>query len=131
MPSKRTLVEPRPTYAEWRARCAALLERQGISAGFMREKEWRKLFIQGSPPDDVVRHAEVLYHNTRPRLERTAQAMSADLPFRVVRSNSHDETLAHCTNLPIAQAAYGAAARMYPDELIELRQGARVIELSK
>jgi hypothetical protein len=54
MPSKRTLVEPKPTYAEWRARCAALLERQGISAGFMREKEWRKLFIQGSPPEDVV-----------------------------------------------------------------------------
>jgi hypothetical protein len=29
---------------------AALLVRQGISAGFMREKEWRRLFIQGSPP---------------------------------------------------------------------------------
>jgi hypothetical protein len=72
-----------------------------------------------------------MYHNTRPPLERTAQAMSADLPFRVVRSNSHDETLARCTNLPIAQAAYRAAARMYPDELIELRQGARVIERSK
>jgi hypothetical protein len=56
--------------------------------------------------------------------------MSADLPFRVVRSNS-DETLARCTNLPIAQAAYEAAAKMYPDELIELRQGARVIEKSK
>jgi hypothetical protein len=72
MPTKRSgsPVEPKPTYAEWRARCAALLERQGISAGFMREKEWRKQFIQGSPPEDVVRHAEVLYHNTRPPLER-------------------------------------------------------------
>jgi hypothetical protein len=97
----------------------------------MREKEWRKLFIQGSPREDVVRHAEVLYHNTRPPLERTAQAMIADLQFRVVCSNSHDETLARCTNLPIAQAAYRAAARMYPDEPIELRQGARVIEKSK
>jgi hypothetical protein len=41
MPTKRTPAEPKPTYAEWRARCAALLEGQGISAGFVREKEWR------------------------------------------------------------------------------------------
>jgi hypothetical protein len=39
--------------------------------------------------------------------------MSADLPFHVVRSNSYDEILARCTNLPIALAAYRAAARMY------------------
>jgi hypothetical protein len=38
MPTKCTPVEPKPTYAEWRARRAALLERQGISAGVMREK---------------------------------------------------------------------------------------------
>jgi hypothetical protein len=57
MPTKRTLVEPKPTYAEWRARCAALLVGQGISAGVMREREWRKLFIQGSSPEDAVRHA--------------------------------------------------------------------------
>jgi hypothetical protein len=67
-----------------------------------------------------------------PYLERTrSTAMIDELPFRVVRNNSHDETLARCTNLPIVQAAYRAAARMYPDELIELRQGARVIEKSK
>ena len=64
-------------------------------------------------------------------MNKRAQARSDELPFRVVRSNSHDETLARCTNLPIAQAAYGTAARMYPDELIELRQGARVIEKSR
>jgi hypothetical protein len=34
-------------------------------------------------------------------------------------------------NLLIARAAYREAARMCPDELIELRQGARVIEKSK
>jgi hypothetical protein len=33
--------------------------------------------------------------------------------------------------LVIARGAYREAARMYPDELIELRQGARVIEKSK
>jgi hypothetical protein len=95
MSSKSTLVEPKPTYAEWRARCAALLEGQGISAGFMREKEWRKLFIQGSSPEDAVRHAGTLHHNSRPFLERTrSKAMTEDLPFKVVRSNGHDEVLA-------------------------------------
>jgi hypothetical protein len=34
-------------------------------------------------------------------------------------------------NLLIARGAYREAARMYPDELIELRQGARIIERSK
>jgi hypothetical protein len=50
--------------------------------------------------------------------------MTDEPPFRVVRSNSDDETLARCTNLPIAQAGYQAAAKMYPEDLIELRQGA-------
>jgi hypothetical protein len=52
------------------------------------------------------------------------KAMTDDLPFRVVRSNSDDEKLARCTNLPIAQAAYRAAARMYPEDLIGLRRRA-------
>jgi hypothetical protein len=78
MPSKRTPVEPKPTYPEWRARCAALLEGQGISAGFMREKEWRKLFINGSTPEAAVRHAGTFFHNSRPFLERTrSKAMTA------------------------------------------------------
>jgi hypothetical protein len=34
-------------------------------------------------------------------------------------------------NLLIARGAYQAGAKMYPDELIELRDGARVIEKSK
>jgi mRNA-degrading endonuclease HigB of HigAB toxin-antitoxin module len=34
-------------------------------------------------------------------------------------------------NQLIARAAYQAAAKMYPDELIALRQGARVVEKSK
>jgi hypothetical protein len=41
-----------------------------------------------------------------------------------------DDVLARATNLLIA-GVYQAAAKMYPDELIELRQGARVIEKSK
>jgi hypothetical protein len=42
-----------------------------------------------------------------------------------------DDVLARATNLLIARGVYQAAAKMYPDELIELRQGARVIEKSK
>jgi hypothetical protein len=34
-------------------------------------------------------------------------------------------------NLLIARHAYREAARIYPDDRIELRQGARVIERSK
>jgi hypothetical protein len=38
--------------------------------------------------------------------------------------NSHDELLAQAVNLLIARGAYREAARMYLDELIELRQDA-------
>jgi hypothetical protein len=48
-----------------------------------------------------------------------------------VRSNSHDELLAQAVSLFIARGAYRAAVPMYPDDLIELRQGAHVIEKSK
>jgi hypothetical protein len=63
---------------------------------------------------------------------RSAEATMIDeLPFKVVRSNGTDEVLARAMNLLIARGAYREAARMYPDELIELRQGARIIEQSK
>jgi hypothetical protein len=39
--------------------------------------------------------------------------------------------LACADNLLIARGDYRGAARLYPDELIELGQGERVIELSK
>jgi hypothetical protein len=59
------------------------------------------------------------------------EAMIDELPFKVVSSNGTDEVLARAMNLLIARGAYREAARMYPDELIELRQGARLIEKSK
>jgi hypothetical protein len=58
-------------------------------------------------------------------------AMIDELPFKVVRSDGLVEVLARATNLLIARAAYQATAKMYPDELIELRQGARIVEPSK
>jgi hypothetical protein len=38
---------------------------------------------------------------------------------------------ARAMNLLIASGAYGEVARVYPEDLIELRQGARVVERSK
>ena len=35
------------------------------------------------------------------------------------------------TTVPIARGAYEAAVKMYPGEVIELRQGARVVERSR
>jgi hypothetical protein len=59
-----------PTYTEWKARAAAGLKRQGISAGVMREREWRRLFIRGKAPEDAARQVETLYYNMRPPFER-------------------------------------------------------------
>ena len=53
-----------------------------------------------------------------------------DLPFKVVRSNGHDEVLARAGNLLIARAAFDRAASLYPRDLIQLRQRARIIERS-
>jgi hypothetical protein len=57
--------------------------------------------------------------------------MIDELPFKVVRSNGTDEVLARAMNLLIARAAYREAARLYPEDLIEPRQGARIIELEQ
>jgi hypothetical protein len=56
--------------------------------------------------------------------------MIDELPFRIVRSNGTDDVLARAVNLLIARGAYQAATKMYPGDLIELRQGARIIEKS-
>jgi hypothetical protein len=48
-----------------------------------------------------------------------------------MRSNGTDKVLGCAMNLLIARGAYREAARMSPEDLIELRQGARVIERSK
>jgi hypothetical protein len=57
--------------------------------------------------------------------------MTDELPFKVVRSNGTDEVLARAMNLLIARHAFREAVRLYPEDLIELRQGARVVERSK
>jgi hypothetical protein len=58
--------------------------------------------------------------------------MSAEdyVPFRVLKTNSHDETIALAAKLLVGRAAYEKAAAMYPREVIHLRHGARVTERS-
>jgi hypothetical protein len=53
-----------------------------------------------------------------------------DLPFRVIRVNSEDEVIARANNLLIGRAAYETAVRLYPKDVIQYRDGARIIERS-
>jgi len=51
-------------------------------------------------------------------------------PALTVRANSHDEVLALAANLLVGRAAYETARRLYPQDRIGYRCGARVIERS-
>jgi hypothetical protein len=55
--------------------------------------------------------------------------MPADDPlrFKVVRTNGHDEVVARATNLIIGRAAYETARRLYPNDRVDYRDGARII----
>jgi hypothetical protein len=57
--------------------------------------------------------------------------MTDELPFRVVRSNSHDETFARWHQPANRAGGLPRSGAHVRDELIELRQGARVIAKSK
>jgi len=55
-----------------------------------------------------------------------------ELSFKVVKVHlAHDEPIAYAVNLLVGRAAYETAVRMYPKDLIQMRQGARVIEKSR
>ena len=56
--------------------------------------------------------------------------MDDDLPFKVVRTNAHDEVIGRAANLLVGRAAYETARRLYPQDGIDYRCGARVIERS-
>jgi hypothetical protein len=53
-----------------------------------------------------------------------------DLPFRVIRVNSEDEVIARTNNLIVGRAAYETAVRLYPKDVIQYRDGARIIARS-
>ena len=55
-----------------------------------------------------------------------------DLPFKIMKvESSHDEVIARIGNLLISKAAFGKALFVYPQDHLELRQGARIIAMSK
>jgi hypothetical protein len=45
-----------------------------------------------------------------------------ELPFKVVRVDSHDEVLARAANLIMGRAAYETAIKMYPRDIIQERR---------
>lgn len=53
------------------------------------------------------------------------------LPFKVVRTNSHDEIVARAINLLIGRAAYETVRRLYPNDRVDYRDGARIIARSE
>src|SRR5271166_5679599 len=54
-----------------------------------------------------------------------------DLGFKIVKTNGGDELLARIGNYEICKAAFEKALFLYPNEHLEMRQGARVILKSR
>jgi hypothetical protein len=54
-----------------------------------------------------------------------------ELPFKIVRTNESDEVLARSVNLLLGRAAFETAKRMYPNDLLEYRKGAQVLDRSR
>ena len=54
-----------------------------------------------------------------------------DLGFKIVKTNGGDELLARIANYEICKAAFEKAIFVYPNEHLEMRQGARVILKSR
>jgi hypothetical protein len=52
------------------------------------------------------------------------------LPFKVVKTSSQEEVIAQANDLLVGRAAYETARRLYPDERIDYRNGARIIARS-
>ena len=50
-----------------------------------------------------------------------------DFGFKIVKTNGGDELLARIGNYEICKAAFEKAIFLYPDDRLEMRQGARVI----
>jgi hypothetical protein len=53
-----------------------------------------------------------------------------DLPYSVIRTNGHHEVLVRAPNLLIGRAAYETACKLFPKDLIQYRNGARIIAQS-
>jgi hypothetical protein len=47
-----------------------MLERQRLSRGVMRERDWRRMYVGGATPEQAADLAQAHYWNTRPAFER-------------------------------------------------------------
>jgi hypothetical protein len=70
MPRKPPAASEPADYRRWKSRAAALLERQGLPLGVMRERDLRQLYMRGKTPEDAAREAETSYWHTRPAFKR-------------------------------------------------------------
>ena len=53
------------------------------------------------------------------------------LSFKIVKTNTHDEGIVRGSNYEICKAAFEKAIFFYPNDHLEMRQGARVTLKSK
>jgi hypothetical protein len=60
-----------------------------------------------------------------------SSALMEGLGFKIVKTNGGDELLARISNYEICKAAFEKALFLYPNEHLEMRQGARVILKSR
>jgi hypothetical protein len=65
-----------------------------------------------------------------PNVTEAAHMYDEELPFKVVRTNGHDEVLACTANLIMGRAAYETAVSMFPGDVIHYRNGAQIIARS-
>jgi hypothetical protein len=52
-------------FRRWKSRAAAMLERQRLSRGVMRERDWRRMYIGGATSEQAADQAQAQYWNTR------------------------------------------------------------------
>jgi hypothetical protein len=68
-----------------------LLERLGISAGVMREREWRQLYIRGKTPEDAARQAETAYLQYAKAISHGRHTALATRTLGLVASDGPDQ----------------------------------------
>jgi hypothetical protein len=103
----------------------------GIRPELLQRLEQRKRDREQKQRKDVLEEfAAVTEHFLRCPGCGNLVYIDHEFPFRVTRNDGTD-VLAHATKLLIARGAYREAADMYPEDAIELREGAQVIERSK
>jgi hypothetical protein len=109
-----------PIYAGWKTR----RQSSSIASTASRRRDRRAPLAQALHPEHDAAGC------------RGSSGVSADNARSAADRLSHDDRRAavqgrSIINLLFARGAYRAVARLYPEDLIELRQGARVIEGSR